>query len=635
MKLDEIVIKNFRSIAELTINFDMNCKILVGINEAGKSNILKALAFLDETLEIKPDDKRQPLPEEPFDEEAFVKFRFKFSTDEQKQFIENIKKQILTNNENSTILKYDDYDYSIKTFANKKSEAQYTINIIDNTRSFQYFTLYKPENYSLIDIKKVSENCPADFMITIKDKQYPLTGFKFVKFSDFKNIPEEYLTDATVNEINSLYGNEAIKIAKEKNIKVIYWYYDEKYLLPSSIDKSSFMNDPNICLPLKHMFNLAQIENIQEDIINSEKTKNGFRNLLKRVQDAATRHFKSVWKEYKGIEFELIPNGSNIDISVKDYFNNYDFQQRSDGFKRFVTFLLMISTKERAKDLKNTLILVDEPEISLHPKGARSLRDELIKISENNYVVYSTHSIFMIDKDRIDRHYEVKKVHEKTTINQLSYSDYFEEEVVYNALGCSMFEIMKDTNIVFEGWKDKKLFITAMTKLPSGYKDLKNKFDNIGFAHSKGVTGMHSTTVNMELTGRKCIIISDNDEMAIRLKKEYEDQHYYGDWYKYNDVQADCEAKTGEDFVKDALILKSIKTIIKNHDNITDVTSLNLVDSKGKINAIQCWLKTFGYNKETCRPILQEIKDEVFKNIKVSDIEEKYYEFLKKLSEIL
>lgn len=31
----------------------------------------------------------------------------------------------------------------------------------------------------------------------------------------------------------------------------------------------------------------------------------------------------------------------------------------------------------------------------------------------------------------------------------------------------------------------------------------------------------------------------------------------------------------------------------------------------------------------------QEIKDEVFKNIKVSDIEEKYYEFLKKLSEIL
>ena len=72
------------------------------------------------------------------------------------------------------------------------------------------------------------------------------------------------------------------------------------------------------------MFNLAQIDNIQEDIINSEKTKNGFRNLLKRVQDAATKHFKSVWKEYKGIEFELIPNGSNIDISVKDYFNNYE-----------------------------------------------------------------------------------------------------------------------------------------------------------------------------------------------------------------------------------------------------------------------------------------------------------------------
>lgn len=634
MKLEKVRIKNFRSIADLSITFDMNCKILVGINEAGKSNILRALCLLDSNVEIKPNDIRQSLPDEPYDDKAYVKFEFSLDSKEENQLIDDVRNEILTKDENSIILTKGSLSYSIKTFANRKKDVLHTIDIKENNRYFQHYSLYEQEKYALIDVKKVSENCPTDYLVKSGNSQVQLSKYKYVKSTDF-DIPAEYLSDTKVDDINDLYGNIAKKIAKESIPDVIYWYYNEKHLLPSSIDKTSFMNDPNTCLPLKHMFNLAQIENIQEDITNSEKTKNGFRNLLKRVQDVATKHFKSVWKEYKGIEFELIPNGANIDISVKDFFNNYDFQQRSDGFKRFVTFLLMISTKERTKKLTNTLILVDEPEISLHPKGARSLRDELIKLSEDNYVLYSTHSIFMIDKDRIDRHYEVKKVQEKTTINQLSYSDYFEEEVVYNALGCSMFELIKEKNIVFEGWKDKKLFITAMSKLPNNHKNLKTKFKDIGLAHSKGVAAMHSTTVNMELAERKCIIISDNDEMAIKYKKEYEEEHYYGDWYKYTDIQSDCEAKTGEDFVKDTLIIKSIKTIMQKHSDIIDISTLNLIDSKGKIHAIQNWLKNFGYNKETSRPVIKEIKDEIFKKIKVSDIEEKYYEFLEKLAEIL
>lgn len=47
MRLKSVVIKNFRSIKELEIPFDSNLRILVGKNEAGKSNILLALSKLD------------------------------------------------------------------------------------------------------------------------------------------------------------------------------------------------------------------------------------------------------------------------------------------------------------------------------------------------------------------------------------------------------------------------------------------------------------------------------------------------------------------------------------------------------------------------------------------------------------
>ena len=48
MILTKVDINNFRSIKKQVLDFsDDTCKVLVGINEAGKSNILKALSSLN------------------------------------------------------------------------------------------------------------------------------------------------------------------------------------------------------------------------------------------------------------------------------------------------------------------------------------------------------------------------------------------------------------------------------------------------------------------------------------------------------------------------------------------------------------------------------------------------------------
>lgn len=66
MKLDKIQIKNFRSIEDETIEIDNKCIIFVGKNEAGKSNILKAISGgLDKnSYEISAKDKRKRGSEE-------------------------------------------------------------------------------------------------------------------------------------------------------------------------------------------------------------------------------------------------------------------------------------------------------------------------------------------------------------------------------------------------------------------------------------------------------------------------------------------------------------------------------------------------------------------------------------------
>ena len=57
MHLKYCYINNFRSIKELKVTFDNNFQILVGFNEAGKSNILKSLSLINP--DILPDDIQQ------------------------------------------------------------------------------------------------------------------------------------------------------------------------------------------------------------------------------------------------------------------------------------------------------------------------------------------------------------------------------------------------------------------------------------------------------------------------------------------------------------------------------------------------------------------------------------------------
>ena len=71
--------------------------------------------------------------------------------------------------------------------------------------------------------------------------------------------------------------------------------------------------------------------------------------------------------------------------------------ERSQGFKHFISLILHLSISNKKEKCKDQIIIIDEPENHLHPSGIRYMRDELIKIGKNNYVFVATHSPFMID----------------------------------------------------------------------------------------------------------------------------------------------------------------------------------------------------------------------------------------------
>src|SRR5688572_12982357 len=72
MELTKFKIENFRSIKSETISLDHNCLILLGKNEAGKSNVLKAIASVFGEYSVSNKDKRKRIDNEEI-KEYFVR----------------------------------------------------------------------------------------------------------------------------------------------------------------------------------------------------------------------------------------------------------------------------------------------------------------------------------------------------------------------------------------------------------------------------------------------------------------------------------------------------------------------------------------------------------------------------------
>jgi predicted ATP-dependent endonuclease of OLD family len=629
MKLSRVDIKNFRSIQDLTIDFtESQFKILVGKNESGKSNILKALSLLSKAIVPNIDDVREPLPDEKSITESYVRFVFVLDLQEIQAIYKSISQYITLKDKNAKIITQENRTYTLLEFCQTINEGLYKVSLIKPSKTTTYWRLDNNVKFlSKIKRRKTYKKPTPGELKTLENSF-------LVNIEELEDYVEDGYIDIDIDALHNLIGNEIDKVVEDKLPNLMYWQYDEANLLPATINIDEFANNPDVCLPLKNLFKIAGIKDITEEITSAQAgSRNKLRNLLERIADHATKHFRNVWKEYDYISFFLSPNGPEIDAGIKEK-NTFSLEQRSDGFKRFVTFLLSLSVNAKNKDLTNTIIVIDEPDIGLHPSGVRSLRDELISISNNNYIIASTHSIFLIDKQNISRHYIVKKVNEVTTIEIGQEDNIVEEEVLYKALGYSIYDELKEKNILFEGWRDKKLFRTALKGLPKEQKDLKESLNNIGTSNSSGVKSLKFITPIFELSNKKCLIISDNDKPAVEKQKEFKSERLYGTWKRYDEIYTNANIKTGEDFITAECINAALAKIKITEKRLTDTP--NLGGKNGVIKEIESWMFNCGItDKVEHSKLINEFKSMIFDTLKYSEINAEYFEFLDKVNDFI
>ena len=580
MEIQSIEISNFRSIKHALITVGELGLILVGKNEAGKSNVLKAIAALFGVYPIEASDYRKKISNEKIVEsDRYIKAEVILSDADIDNMVDMVGKDGIGY---PIAVLPEDFDYKRLL---KKCFGRFWLRR-DVKKGSKLFVEHDDIDFQKLNFKGISENEECFF----KDK-------------NGVNVDKQ-VEDWLERVLNEYYKKYAFQCQ--------LWSYKEDYILPSQVSVEGFVGNPDTCKPLKNIFLLSGRDNIAKEFSDARSEDGDYHNLLDQVSEKVTKEFSKIWPDLKGTELVLSPDGGSIVIKVKGE-AKYNFADRSDGFKHFVSIQLMLSTLSRIDRLgRRNIILIDEPDQGLYPSGARYLMQELKNISKKSYVVYTTHSPFMLDVKALDRHLIVEKVKDITSVKIYDQnSQYSDDELLRNAIGVTIFEVIKAKNIIFEGWLDKELFCKFCDE---------NSLDGVGVTHIQGIKNVPTIVPLLNLAGKQFVVVSDSDQPSMEQKKKcIEDKQVKNDnWLDYGICIGNNS--TLEDWFKLDYIkgkLRSIGYSIEKFDR-----------GNTALRRIECCLPD---ELEDRKKVIMDIKQLLVSDATKDDMRPEYFDYIQKV----
>ena len=211
---------------------------------------------------------------------------------------------------------------------------------------------------------------------------------------DWKNIvrltPALYTTTVKLNdnEIGGLHPSVAWELAHEpNNPKVVF--------MPTEINFEK-INKVDNTFDVKTYFQNIIDQNMTENIpsmIAAKMNKEIFRNRNKTIGEVIDNVCDDINGIFKVMDLDVKLIGLSEDNDTRPIFKNslgkeFDITGLSSGEKQL--FLRALSLK--FLEVNNSVILIDEPEISLHPQWQRKIIDVYKSIGENNQLIIATHS---------------------------------------------------------------------------------------------------------------------------------------------------------------------------------------------------------------------------------------------------
>lgn len=340
---------------------------------------------------------------------------------------------------------------------------------------------------------------------------------KFVYYSNYGNLDSEIYLPHVVNNLRRNDISDKVTSAKTRTLRVLFDYVglDLIEILDMSPDKVYYDYYNNV---------IPQSENNRK--IYAEKSKE--RDLLlQSASSKLTKDFKDWWKQgdYK---FRLSVDGTQFRILVSDDRRPEEIvlENRSTGLQWFLSFYLVFLVESKEAH-SGAIILLDEAGMSLHPLAQKDLTKFFDKLSQTNQIVHTTHSPFLVNPESIERAKVVYVDNSGCTVvsDDLKSATKNDSAIksnyaIYAALGLSVSDILLEGSsaVIVEGVSDQYYLYAIKQALLS--KGLIKPEREIVFFPSGGVRGVNSLVSILSHNGVLPVVIIDSDKSGNDFKKK-------------------------------------------------------------------------------------------------------------------
>lgn len=225
-----------------------------------------------------------------------------------------------------------------------------------------------------------------------------------------ENIRHQYSVSLSLAQDTLIINKATNTCYREGKLDYQFEERDSKELNPDEWDlPKSYLGPLTSSLEVYHFqdTSVSSLMKQKQSIDDDRKLRTDGSNIasfLYRLQMASPKHFMRIESTIRSIapffqRFSLIPNRQNENLisleweptsSGKDVvFNAY---QMSDGTLRFICLATLLMQPEPP-----SVIIIDEPEIGLHPQAINKLAAIIKRASKQSQIIISTQSNYFID----------------------------------------------------------------------------------------------------------------------------------------------------------------------------------------------------------------------------------------------
>lgn len=584
--LEKIEINNYKTYLKQDIEFKDVVTTLVGPNECGKTNLLEAVNYLTDFSSLDKADTcyycKNIWKESP---------SFKYYLNPKMFGFNKLNSNIVVkvdidgfNIVNFPIIAKEQFDDDALLKQNEDFKNTYSIKFPTgySTHIHIKVPLELVNKYDLSNPISIKQN--EDFMLedfetddlqTLNQFNKDTTHYDKLKFMKF-------LTD---KEGQLHLSADAISDILIKKLKIVFWFYDPTKFIQDIVDLSALQANQE---KFKYILNMFKISGL--DIQDFFKSKDIQKlNMLSIINETLSELIKNAWKE-KNLEFSInIGENNRLLTSFKENGQNIEPGKRSEGFKWYFSFLLDFNVKF-GNEIKNCIILLDEPGIHLHPGGQKMLLTQIEELSKYNQIIYTSHLPFMINRMFPKRILYVNKKEGKTQIIKPKKEEIFDDFLLSSILGYNLTSLSKwgEICVFVEGITDKILVEKIVLEKANRDKEIILNLNEFSLIQINGVNNLEEFVRVSQETKAKYVAFLDNDESTkVKIKK------YYNRPKMHTDTIDHIILLDGNKTIEDYIPLNILNQALNNLTSSNSAYAMFLKDENFKLEKIDKQIKEF------------------------------------------